>query len=178
MMTGWQVNWNKFWISHGITEILCSQSTAEADGNHAKISQNTAQTPRFEPVCPEQKSRALLSTSRSTTKKCWVTVRFPHIISCQNLVHSTSQSCVWRHTATDGLPASQRRQQTDALLFPDASRFTKPQHFSRIKSSVTLRCIAAQIQGEHKVFPWLQTFITRKLRGILKYWMLKCTNVL
>jgi len=22
------------------------------------------------------------------------------------------------------------------------------------------------IQGEHKVFPWLQTFITRKLRGI------------
>jgi len=22
------------------------------------------------------------------------------------------------------------------------------------------------IQGEHKVFPWLRTFITRKLRGI------------
>ena len=25
------------------------------------------------------------------------------------------------------------------------------------------------IQGEHKVFPWLQTFITRKLRGIQTY---------
>jgi len=25
------------------------------------------------------------------------------------------------------------------------------------------------IQGEHKVFPWLQTFITRKLRGIRTY---------
>jgi len=25
------------------------------------------------------------------------------------------------------------------------------------------------IQGEHKVFPWLQTFITRKLRGIQIY---------
>jgi hypothetical protein len=24
----------------------------------------------------------------------------------------------------------------------------------------------ADIQGEHKVFPWLQTFITRKVRGI------------
>jgi len=25
------------------------------------------------------------------------------------------------------------------------------------------------IQGEHKVFPWLQTFITRKLHGIQTY---------
>jgi len=25
------------------------------------------------------------------------------------------------------------------------------------------------IQGENKVFPWLQTFITRKLRGIQTY---------
>jgi len=25
------------------------------------------------------------------------------------------------------------------------------------------------IQGEHKVFPWLQTFVTRKLRGIQTY---------
>jgi len=24
----------------------------------------------------------------------------------------------------------------------------------------------ADIQGEYKIFPWLQTFITRKLRGI------------
>jgi hypothetical protein len=34
------------------------------------------------------------------------------------------------------------------------------------------------IQGEHKVFPWLQIFITRKLRGIQKEHMLKCTDVL
>jgi len=25
------------------------------------------------------------------------------------------------------------------------------------------------IQGKHKVFPWLQTFITRKLRGLQTY---------
>jgi len=26
-----------------------------------------------------------------------------------------------------------------------------------------------KVQGEHKVFPWLQIFITRKLRGIQTY---------
>jgi len=36
----------------------------------------------------------------------------------------------------------------------------------------------AKIQGEHKVFPWLQTFITRRLRGIQKEHILKSTNVL
>jgi hypothetical protein len=35
-----------------------------------------------------------------------------------------------------------------------------------------------QLQGDQKVFPWLQTFITRKLRGIQKEHMLKCTDVL
>jgi len=34
------------------------------------------------------------------------------------------------------------------------------------------------IQGEHKVFLGLKTFITRKLRGIQKENMLKCTDVL
>ena len=29
------------------------------------------------------------------------------------------------------------------------------------------------LQGEHKVFPWLQTFITRKLRGIQTYFFLQ-----
>ena len=29
------------------------------------------------------------------------------------------------------------------------------------------------IQGEHKVFPWLQTFLTRKLRGIQTYFFFK-----
>ena len=33
------------------------------------------------------------------------------------------------------------------------------------------------VQGEHKVFPCLQTFITRKLCGIQKEHMLKCTCV-
>jgi len=28
------------------------------------------------------------------------------------------------------------------------------------------RTLYKEIQGEHKVFPWLQTCITRKLRGI------------
>jgi len=32
-------------------------------------------------------------------------------------------------------------------------------HSTRIRHS-------SIIQGEHKAFPWLQTFITRKLRGI------------
>jgi len=35
-----------------------------------------------------------------------------------------------------------------------------------------------KVQGEHKVFPWLQNFITRKLRGIQKKHMLNCTNML
>ena len=34
------------------------------------------------------------------------------------------------------------------------------------------------IQGEHKVFPRLQTFITRKPQLKQKEHMLKCTNVL
>jgi hypothetical protein len=29
--------------------------------------------------------------------------------------------------------------------------------------------IILKVQGEHKVFPWLQTFITRKIRGIQTY---------
>jgi len=29
------------------------------------------------------------------------------------------------------------------------------------------------LQGEHKVFPWLQTFITRKLRGIQTFFFFK-----
>ena len=29
----------------------------------------------------------------------------------------------------------------------------------------------SDVQGEHKVFPWLQTFITRKLRGIQTYFL-------
>ena len=32
------------------------------------------------------------------------------------------------------------------------------------------------IQGEHKVFPLLQTFITRKLRGIQTYFFSKCNS--
>ena len=33
----------------------------------------------------------------------------------------------------------------------------------------SLRYNSLKIQGEHKIFPWLQTFITRKLRGIQTY---------
>jgi hypothetical protein len=33
------------------------------------------------------------------------------------------------------------------------------------------------IQGEHKVFPWLQTFITRKLRGIRQFLFSKCYSI-
>jgi len=37
--------------------------------------------------------------------------------------------------------------------------------------------IQAILQGEHKVFPWLQTFITRKLRGIHTYFFFsKCNS--
>jgi hypothetical protein len=34
------------------------------------------------------------------------------------------------------------------------------------KEEVTINMKDIVIEGEHKVFPWLQTFITRKLRGI------------
>jgi hypothetical protein len=40
----------------------------------------------------------------------------------------------------------------------------------------TLRALfvnSVYIQDEHKVFPWLQTFITRKLRGIKIYFLWK-----
>ena len=47
--------------------------------------------------------------------------------------------------------------------------------FQNLTQEVFLQHI---IQGEHKIFPWLQTFVTRKLRGIQKEHMLKCTNVL
>jgi len=33
------------------------------------------------------------------------------------------------------------------------------------------RLVFSNIQGEHKVFPWLQTFVTRKLRGIQTYFL-------
>ena len=36
-------------------------------------------------------------------------------------------------------------------------------------SSVSLFSCVSHIQGEHKVFLWLQTFITKKLRGIKTY---------
>jgi len=32
------------------------------------------------------------------------------------------------------------------------------------------------LHGEHKVFPWLQTFITRKLRGIKIYFFFSKRN--
>jgi hypothetical protein len=32
--------------------------------------------------------------------------------------------------------------------------------------------VLTKVQGEHKVFPWLQTFITRKLHGIQTYFFL------
>ena len=39
-----------------------------------------------------------------------------------------------------------------------------------VKSTLHICCaLWLSIQGEHKVFPWLQTFITRKLRGIKTY---------
>ena len=37
------------------------------------------------------------------------------------------------------------------------------------RSKVAHRIMLLDIQGEHKVFPWLQIFITRKLRGIQTY---------
>jgi len=45
-------------------------------------------------------------------------------------------------------------------------------------ASVVVHWAIVKIQGEHKVFPLLQTFITRKLSGIQKEHMLKCTDVL
>ena len=38
-----------------------------------------------------------------------------------------------------------------------------------IKLAVIILQFTLKIQGEHKIFPWLQTFITRKLRGIQTY---------
>jgi len=33
------------------------------------------------------------------------------------------------------------------------------------------------LQGEHKIFPWLHTFITRKLRGIQTYFFQNVTQL-
>jgi len=35
--------------------------------------------------------------------------------------------------------------------------------------------LRAEVQGEHKVFPWLQTFITRNLRWIQTYFFFTIT---
>jgi hypothetical protein len=49
--------------------------------------------------------------------------------------------------------------------------------FSFLNVIITYVCLASlsaklsDIQGEHKVFPWLQTFITRKLRGIQTFFL-------
>ena len=43
------------------------------------------------------------------------------------------------------------------------------QFYSTADSGQYRREISILIQGEHKVFPWLQTFIARKLRGIQIY---------
>ena len=34
------------------------------------------------------------------------------------------------------------------------------------------RITSINLQGEHKIFPWMQTFITRKLRGTQTYFLL------
>jgi len=39
------------------------------------------------------------------------------------------------------------------------------------------RLPVTDIQGEHKVFPWLQTFIARKLRGIQTYFFQNVTQL-
>jgi len=45
------------------------------------------------------------------------------------------------------------------------------------KVSKELAVYIFNIQGEHKVFPWLQTFITRKLRGIQTHFFFsKCNS--
>jgi len=36
----------------------------------------------------------------------------------------------------------------------------------QFKGVITCSTKRWHLQGEHKVFPWLQTFIARKLRGI------------
>jgi len=57
------------------------------------------------------------------------------------------------------------------------SRISKVCHYSYDKHKGGMFCVVlnihsfkvSKIQGEHKVFPWLQTFVTRKLRGIQIY---------
>jgi len=40
-----------------------------------------------------------------------------------------------------------------------------------LQSTWSTEVIYRTIQGERKVFPWLQTFIERKLRGIQTYFL-------
>jgi len=42
-------------------------------------------------------------------------------------------------------------------------------HGPKNKISHITECKIQKLQGEHKVCPWLQTFITRKLHGIQTY---------
>ena len=70
-MTGWQVNWNEVWNSHGVTQILRTQLTVghrrKSHTQKKKISQDTVWQLRFEPVSPEQKS----SVSQPTSLYYW-----------------------------------------------------------------------------------------------------------
>jgi len=77
---------------------------------------------------------------------------------------------LWRGTCNT------QRQARELISGPD--RATGPGYcpLIGIKPRLLLACLVdithwedIYAQGEHKVFPWSQTFITRKLRGIQTY---------
>ena len=49
--------------------------------------------------------------------------------------------------------------------------YKNPYQYALVKIFEKLDCM--YIQGDHKVFPWLQAFVTRKLRGIQFFFPLK-----
>ena len=48
--------------------------------------------------------------------------------------------------------------------------------FSSPNSLISISLLSSHLQGEHKVFPWLQTFITRKLGTAVAQWLRRCAT--
>ena len=62
------------------------------------------------------------------------------------------------YTENNGFFWSKLQHNLVLFLFIQADDMFRPLFYAILR--------AQDMQGEHKVFPWLQTFITRKLRGI------------
>ena len=66
------------------------------------------------------------------------------------------------------------KEQESILILPEHDDDDEKTKFFVTEEGLTKDNI--NVQGEHKVFLWLQTFIARKLRGIQTYFFFKCNS--